>query len=157
MPYDSNELVYDYDTHKYYVTKEEVKNRFNIDLSVELGQEQSSGLTEEKVFIKQVSDRVYRWLYWYVRPEMVRITEKRIADNFEPEDYGFPYRQAIEEALYSQIEWMINFDGDLEALDKGEMNKLVSPEVKMILKSSGMATKKRATVKVYADEYRVGY
>jgi len=157
MPYDSNELVYDYDTHKYYATSVGVKNRFNIDLKTELGQNQSSGLTEETVFLKQATDRVYRWLYWYVRPEQVRITEKRIADNFEPMDYGFPYRQAIEEALYSQIEWMINFDGDLEALDKGEMNKLVSPEVKMILKASGMATKKRNTVRVNSDEWRVDY
>ena len=156
MVFDTSTLEYNLDTHKYYVTLDGVKSRFNLDLSNELDGD-DSGNTEASVFIKQVSDRVYRWLYAYVRPECVRLTEKRIADNFEPMDYGFPYREALEEALYAQVEYTINFDGDLEAIHKDDLNKLVSVESKAILKAAGVAHKKRSGVKVSSDEWRVGY
>ena len=150
-------LVYDIDKHKYKITPTGMKNRYNESMSDELGELASSGKTEETVFINQVTDNVYRWLYWYIRPENVRITEKRIADNFTPEDYGMPYREAIEEALYETAAAMLRLDIDLEAIDNGDMNALIPITAKMVLKSSGMAHKKRMGDRVPTDEYRVGY
>ena len=147
MAYDTDTMVYLIEDangvakHKYYVTSLGVKNRLNIDLKTELGDNQSSGITEEKVFIQQVSDRVYRWLYGYIRRNCIKQTEYQIANNFVGTDYGIPYREAMEEALYAQVEYMINFDGDLEAQADGDINKLVSVESKAILKGAGIAHK----------------
>lgn len=157
MAFNTDTLEYDINKHKYYITSNGFKDRYAIDLQEELGQNNVSGITEEEVFINQVTDNVYRWLYWYIRPENVRITEKRIADNFEAEDYGIPYREAIEEALYETAASMIRLDIDLEAIDNGDMNALIPITARMVLKSSGMATKKRMGVRVYDNEWRVGY
>ena len=155
MVSNTNELIYDLDKHKYYVTPLGIKNRLNIDLKTDLGEEQSSGLTEETVFIRQCSDRVYRWLYWYIRPQSKRIIEKWIADDVVM--YGTPFREAMEEALYSQIEYMINFDGDMEAIADGDMTKLVSVESRNILREAGVANQGTINTTVSNDEWRVGY
>lgn len=162
MAYDTDTLVYLIEDtngrqrHKYYVTPLGVKNRLNIDLKNELGENNASGITEEKVFIEQVSDRVYRWLYGYIRRNCIRQTEYQIANNFVGTAYGIPYRDAIEEALYAQVEYMINFDGDLEAQADGDISKLVSVEVKEILKSAGIAHK-MTMFRLQDDLWRVDY
>ena len=157
MVFNTDTLVYDLNTHKYYITSDGFSDRYNTDLQFELGQNNTSGITEEEVFIKQVSDNVYRWLYWFIRMENIRLTEKRIADNFIGDDYGIPYREAIEEALYETAAAMIRFDIDLNAIENGDMNALIPITARMVLKSSGMATKKRGTVRVNDDEWRDGY
>lgn len=154
---DTNTMVYDIDKHKYYITEEGFKNRFNLDLRKELGTEVDSGVTEAKVFIEDVTDAVYGWLYDYVRPEMVRLLEYRIGTDFVPRDYGIPYREAIEDALYKQARYMINFDGDYKAIALNDKHLLVSIEVKNVLRSSGMATKSKVFARVPEDEWRVGY
>ena len=133
-----------------------VKDRLNIDLKLELGENNASGITEEQVFIEQVSDRVYRWLYGYIRRNCIKQTEYQIANNFQGTDYGVPYREAMEEALYAQVEYMINFDGDLEAQADGDINKLVSVETKAILKAAGIAHK-MTMFRLEDDLYRVDY
>lgn len=157
MVYDTDTLVYKLEKHKYYITPQGMLDRYNVSLKSELSEDVSSGAIEEKVFINQVTDNVYRWLYWYIRPENVRLTEKRIADNFIGNDYGIPYREAIEEALYETASAMIRLDLDLEAINNGELNALIPMTARMVLKSSGLANKMRFGVRVDDDEWRVGY
>ena len=152
MPFNSDTLVYDYDTHQYYATITGAKNKYNLNLDEELG-----SYKEAEVFLRQASDRVYRWLYSYIRREGVRIMEKRIADNFTPNQYGLPYREGIENAIYAQIEYMINFDGDLEAQAEGNKDMLVSSEARQILHYYGMAHKGAWSEFFNPDEFRVGY
>jgi len=152
MPLDTDKLVYNYDSHQYEATIDGVKSDLNIDLSRELGSYQ-----EAQVFIRQASRRLYAWLYSYIRKEGIRVIEKRIADNFVPSTYGLPYREGIEKALYAQIEYMINFDGDLEAQANGNKDILVGIEVKQILKAYGIAHKGTWGDTIQDNEFRVGY
>jgi hypothetical protein len=152
MPFDTENLKYDFETHKYEVTINGVKNILNVNLDEDLG-----SYKEANVFIKQVTDRVYNWLYSYIRREGVRIVEKRIADNFTPQVYGLPYREGIEKALYAQLEYMLNFDGDLEAQAEGDKDKFISTEASQILHYYGMAHKGAWAEILNENEFRVGY
>jgi hypothetical protein len=136
MPFDTDTLVYNIDKHEYFATIAGVKNKLNVNLDEELG-----SYKEAEVFLRQASDRVYRWLYSYVRREGIPILEKRIADDFRPQGYGLPYREGIENAIYAQIEYMLNFDGDLEAQAEGNKDMLCSTEAKQILHYYGCAHK----------------
>ncbi len=152
MPLNTESLVYDIDKHQYFATINGVKNRFNLDLDKELG-----SFKEAEVFLRQASDRVYRWLYSYIRREGIRIVEKRIADNFVPEAYGLPYREGIENAIYAQIEYMINFDGDLEAQAEGDKDKLCGTEARQVLHYYGLAHKGPWGDFLDPTQFRVGY
>lgn len=156
MPLDTSSMKWIDDKHFYKLTREGVVNRLNKDVNKDIPGE-VSGITEGSVFLGQVSDRVKRWLYGYIRLENVRITEKRIADNFTGQDYGIPFREAIEEALYAQVEYMLLFDGDLKAIKESDKHTLVSIEVKEILKSAGIATLSRFIGGVDEADWRVGY
>lgn len=155
MILDTDELVYIIGKHKYYITDLGVLNRYNVTLSKEFGEGESSGVTEAKVFRFQVSDRVYRWIGWMIRRDSKKIIEKRIADDIEI--YGVPFREAIEEALYLTCEWMLNFDGDLKAQDNNDMQNLIPVEAQSILRESGIAFQGRIEEQVADDEWRVGY
>ena len=124
-------------------------------MSKELGSTQSSGVTEAKVFINQITRRLYNWLYTYIRRESVRIIEKWIADDYVA--FGIPFRDAIEEALIAQAEYMLNFDGDFQALDTSDMTKLVSVDAQNILITAGVATQAIIQIEVGDDEWRVDY
>jgi len=152
MPFDTETLVYNMENHEYIATISGVKNKLNVNLDEELGSHK-----EAEVFLRQASDRVYRWLYSYIRREGVRIVEKRIADNFSPDTYGLPYREGIENAIYAQIEYMLNFDGDLEAQSQGDKDMLCGTEAKQILHYYGIAHK--GTWSEFFDQslFRVGY
>lgn len=152
MPFDTETLKYNVATHQYEATIDGIKTKLNVNLDQKLG-----SYKEANVFIQQASDRLYTWLYSYIRREGIRIVEKRIADNFIPRTYGLPYREGIEKALYAQIEYMLNFDGDLEAQAKGDKNMLVGIEAKQILKAYGLAHKGTYAEVVEPDEFRVGY
>jgi hypothetical protein len=152
MPFDTETLNYNSNTHQYFATIDGVKNRLNVNLDKELG-----SYKEAEVFLRQATDRVYRWLYSYIRREGVRILEKRIADNFTPEQYGLPYREGIENAIYAQIEYMLNFDGDLEAQAQGNKDMLCSTEAKQILHYYGIAHKGPWADFIDPTEFRVGY
>jgi hemolysin activation/secretion protein len=152
MPFDTETLKYDINTHEYFATIDGVKNKLNVNLDQELG-----SFKEAEVFLRQASDRVYRWLYSYIRREGIRIVEKRIADNFVPAQYGLPYREGIENAIYAQIEYMLNFDGDLEAQAQGDKDMLCSTEAKQILHYYGLAHKGPWAEFLDPVEFRVGY
>ena len=152
MPRNTNTLVYDYTTHRYYPTIDGAKKKLNINLEYEL-----NGNTEAEVFLTKAADSVYRWLYSYIRKESIKIIEYRIANDFTGSDYGMPYRDGIEEAIYAQIEYMYNFDGDLQSLAENDRNRLVSHEVKSILKSYGLAHRGRYNQRITDEQYRVGY
>lgn len=152
MPFDTESLVYDMDKHQYIATINGVKNRLNVNLDNDLG-----SFKEASVFLNQASDRLYRWLYSYIRREGVRVVEKRIADNFVPQAYGLPYREGIENALYAQIEYMLNFDGDLEANAEGDKDKLLGIEAKQILHYYGLAHKGPWSDVIDPPDFRVGY
>ena len=136
MPFDTDTLVYDLDKHEYFATISGVKNKLNVNLDEELG-----SYKEAEVFLRQASDRVYNWLYSYIRREGIPIVEKRIAENFIPQNYGLPYREGIEKAIYAQIEYMLNFDGDLEAQAQGNKDMLCGTEPRQILHFYGCAHK----------------
>lgn len=152
MPFDTETLKYNYDSHQYEITIDGVKTTLNTDLSRELGSYQ-----EAEVFVQQASNRLYAWLYGYIRRDGIRVVEKRIADNFSPQGYGLPYREGIEKALYAQVEYMINFDGDLEAQAKGDKNMMVGIIAQQILKAYGIAHKGGWAEYIDNDEFRVGY
>jgi hypothetical protein len=152
MPTDTDTLVYNYETHQYEITINGIKTKLNSNVEELLG-----SYKEAEIFIRQVSDRLYTWLYSYIRIEGVRIVEKRIADNFIPLSYGLPYREGIERALYAQYEYMVNFDGDLEAQAKSDKNLLISTEAKQILHYYGIAHKGEWGEFVETDQFRVGY
>jgi hemolysin activation/secretion protein len=152
MPTDTQTLKYNFDSHQYEATIDGVKTKLNVNLDSELG-----SYKEAEVFLRQASDRIYTWLYSYVRREGVRILEKRIADNFVPNAYGLPYREGIERAIYAQIEYMINFDGDLEAQAEGDKDKLVGTEPRQILHYYGLAHKGAWAEVLTPEEFRVGY
>jgi hypothetical protein len=152
MPFDTDTLKYNIDAHEYLATIDGVKNKLNVNLDKELG-----SYKEAEVFLRQASDRVYRWLYSYIRREGIRIVEKRIADNFSPAQYGLPYREGIENAIYAQIEYMLNFDGDLEAQAEGNKDMLCSTEAKQILHYYGLAHKGPWADFLDPVEFRVGY
>lgn len=152
MPFNTETLTYNYDSHQYEATIDGVKSQLGLDLSDKLGSYQ-----EAQVFIRQASRRLYTWLYSYIRKDGIRVIEKRIADNFDPDDFGLPYREGIELALYAQIEYMINFDGDLEAQAQSNKDLLCSIEAKQILKYYGMAHKGSWGEQVRNEEFRVGY
>jgi len=144
-----------YRNHKYFLTDAGILDKLNVILSAELGRGQSSGVTEAKVFLNQVTRRVYTWLYAYIRRESKMIIEYWIANDYNA--YGTPFRDAMEEALEAQAEYMLNFDGDMEAIDANDMTKLVSQEAKHILISAGIATRSMIQVKIPVGQYRVGY
>lgn len=152
MPTDTSTLVYNFESHQYEATIDGAKNKLNIDLAKELG-----SYKEAEVFIRQASNRLYTWLYSYVRREGIRILEKRIADNFTPEVYGLPYREGIEKAVYAQIEYMINFDGDLEAQAEGDKDKLISTESRQVLHLYSIAHKGAWAEFIEPSQFRVGY
>lgn len=152
MPLDTDTLVYNEDKHQYIATINGVLNRLNVNLDIELG-----SFKEASVFLNQASDRVYHWLYSYIRREGVRVVEKRIADNFTPQAYGLPYREGIEKAIYAQVEYMLNFDGDLEANAAGDKDMLCGIEAKQILHYYGLAHKGPWSDIIDPDEFRVGY
>lgn len=152
MPFDTQTLKYNMATHQYEATIDGVKSKLNVNLDQDLGSYQ-----EAEVFLRQASDRLYGWLYGYIRREGVRIVEKRIADNFIPRTYGLPYREGIEKALYAQVEYMLNFDGDLEAQAKNDKDIMVSIEAKQVLKAYGIAHKGGWAEVIEPDEFRVGY
>jgi len=152
MPFDTQTLVYNIDTHQYFATIDGVKTKLNVNLDQDLG-----SYKEAEVFLRQASDRLYTWLYGYIRLEGVRILEKRIADNFAPEQYGLPYREGIERALYAQIEYMLNFDGDLQAQAEGDKDKMVGSEARQILHYYGIAHKGAWAEVLETNEFRVGY
>lgn len=152
MPTNTDNLVYNLESHQYEITLQGIKNKFNTDLDNELGSRK-----EAEVFIRQVSDRLYTWLYSYIRIEGVRIVERRIATDFVPEAYGLPYREGVERALYSQFEYMINFDGDLEAEAESNKDKLVGTEAKQILHYYGIAHKGEWAEVLNPNDFRVGY
>ena len=152
MPFDTDTLVYNIDAHEYFATIKGVKNKLNINLDEELG-----SYKEAEVFLRQASDRIYTWLYSYIRREGIRIVEKRIAENFIPEVYGLPYREGIEKAIYAQIEYMLNFDGDLEAQSEGNKDMLCGTESKQILHLYGLAHKGPWAEFLDPTEFRVGY
>jgi hypothetical protein len=152
MPFDTQKLKYNFDSHQYEVTIDGVKSELNIDLVKELGSYQ-----EAEVFIRQVSRRLYTWLYSHIRREGIRVVEKRIADNFDPDNFGLPYREGIEMALYAQVEYMINFDGDLEAQAQADKDKLCGVEARQVLHYYGLAHKGTWGDQVNPDEFRVGY
>jgi hypothetical protein len=152
MPFDTDTLKYNIESHEYFATIDGVKNKLNVNLDKELG-----SYKEAEVFLRQASDRVYRWLYSYIRREGVRIVEKRIADNFVPTQYGLPYREGMENAIYAQIEYMLNFDGDLEAQAQGDKDMLCSTESKQILHYYGLAHKGPWADFIDPTEFRVGY
>jgi hypothetical protein len=152
MPFDTQKLKYNFDSHQYEVTIDGVKSELNIDLVKELGSYQ-----EAEVFVRQVSRRLYTWLYSYIRREGIRVVEKRIADNFDPDNFGLPYREGIEMALYAQVEYMINFDGDLEAQAQADKDKLCGVEARQVLHYYGLAHKGTWGELVNPDEFRVGY
>ena len=152
MPFDTDTLKYNIDAHEYLATIDGVKNKLNVNLDTELG-----SYKEAEVFLRQASDRVYRWLYSYIRREGIRIVEKRIADNFSPAQYGLPYREGIENAIYAQIEYMLNFDGDLEAQSQGNKDMLCSTEAKQILHYYGLAHKGPWADFLDPIDFRVGY
>jgi hypothetical protein len=152
MPFDTDTLKYNIDAHEYLATIDGVKNKLNVNLDTELG-----SYKEAEVFLRQASDRVYRWLYSYIRREGIRIVEKRIADNFSPAQYGLPYREGIENAIYAQIEYMLNFDGDLEAQSQGNKDMLCSTEAKQILHYYGLAHKGPWSDFLDPIDFRVGY
>lgn len=154
MPRDTETLVYDINKHRYYVTEDGVKAEYNKELKQKFNSDDSSN-NEVTVFIRQVSDRVYRWLWWYSRRENKRILEKWIADDVNIN--GTPFREAMEEALYAQVEYMLTFSNDLKAIDTQDMNWLASPETKSILIQAGVAYSGTICVTVPSDEYRVGY
>lgn len=152
MPFDTETLVYDYNSHRYLITLDGARIKLGVSLDNELG-----SYNEANIFIKQVSERLYRWLYSYIRKEGVRVIEKRIADNFTPASYGLPYREGIEEALYAQVEYMLNFDGDLQAQSEGNKDKLISTEAKQILHYYGIAHKGSWSEVIEEEDFRVGY
>lgn len=152
MPFNTESLVYDMDKHQYYATINGVKNKLNVNLDKEL-----DSYKEAEVFLRQASDRVYRWLYSYIRREGIRVVEKRIADDFSPQAYGLPYREGIENAIYAQIEYMLNFDGDLEAQAEGNKDMLCGTEAKQILHYYGLAHKGPWAEVIDPTEFRVGY
>lgn len=151
MPNNTASMVYNYDTHRYEPTVSGCETKLNITEN-DLG-----GGAEAKVFLRKASDTVYRWLYSYVRKEAVRVIEYRIANNFSGVGYGMPYREGIEEALYAQIEYMLNFDGDMEALANNDRHKLVSIEAKDTLRMYGIASKGYYTQRILQSDYRNGY
>lgn len=152
MPLDTQTLKYNMASHQYEATIDGVKTSLNVNLDQELG-----SYKEAEVFLRQASNRLYTWLYSYIRREGVRVLEKRIADNFTPTTYGLPYREGIEKALYAQIEYMLNFDGDLEAQAKSDKDILVGIEAKQILHYYGLAHKGAWAEVIEVSEFRVGY
>ena len=152
MPFDTETLKYNFVTHQYEATIDGVKSALNLDLAKELGSQQ-----EAQVFLRQASRRLYGWLYGYIRREGIRVVEKRIADNFDSDNFGLPYREGIETALYAQIEYMINYDGDLEAQIEGDKDKLCGIEARQILHYYGLAHKGTWGDQVNPSEFRVGY
>jgi len=152
---DTTSMVWDLDRHFYVLTREGVLNRLNKDVNKDIPGE-VSGVTEGIVFLNQVSDNVKSWLYDYIRPDAVRITEFRLGTDYEPNEY-MPYREAMEEALYAQVEYMLLFDGDLKAIKDNERHLLVGLKVKNFLRSAGIATKSKNRIKIPEGEYRVGY
>lgn len=152
MPTDTSALIYNFESHQYEATIDGVKNKLNVDLARELGSHK-----EAEVFIRQASSRVYTWLYSYVRREGIRIIEKRIADNFTPDVYGLPYREGVERAIYAQVEYMLNFDGDLEAQAEGDKDKLISTEARQVLHLYSIAHKGAWAELLEPSQFRVGY
>ena len=63
-PFDDEELVYDYEDHRYNITKEYILNKTGIDLSRVLNPGYSSEpqkLAEH--FLDEISSEVYNWIY----------------------------------------------------------------------------------------------
>lgn len=152
MPTNTDTLVYNFESHQYEITLKGIKNKFNVDLENELG-----SYREAEVFIRQVSERLYNWLYSFVRIEGVQVLERRIGNDFVPQNYGLPYREGIEKALYSQFEYMLNFDGDLESQAEGDKDMLCGTEAKQILHYYGMAHKGSWAEVIDPTQFRVGY
>jgi len=153
---DTNNSVWDFDKHFPVLTREAVLNKLNIDVNIDIPGD-VSGVTEGTVFLSQVSDNTQSWLYDYIRPDAIRITEFRIATDYEPEQYWTSYRGAVEEALFAQVEYMILFDGDLKAIKDNERHLLVGLKVKNILRAAGIATKSKNAIRIPEGEWRVGY
>jgi hypothetical protein len=149
----SNEFIeYKIDQHKYFLTDNAIENLLNIDLSIKL-----KSAEEKTVFLNQVTWTFYNWLYGYVRPELIRVVEFRIANNFSDGDVGIPYFDAIQEALLAQAYYLITFDGDLKSMDLHDKKFMIAPQAKTIARASTMATKQRLGARITTDDYRSNY
>jgi hypothetical protein len=149
----SNEFIeYNIDQHKYFLTDNAIENLLNIDLSTKL-----KSAEEKTVFLNQVTWTFYNWLYGYVRPELIRVVEWRIANNFSDGDVGIPYFDAMQECLIAQAYYLITFDGDLKSMDLHDKKFMIAPQAKTIARASTMATKQRLGARITTDDYRSNY
>lgn len=149
----SNEFIeYRIEQHKYFLTDNAIENLLNIDLSIKL-----KTAEEKTVFLNQVTATFYNWLYGYVRPELIRVVEFRIANNFSDGDVGIPYFDAIQESLLAQAYYLITFDGDLKSMDLYDKKFMIAPQAKTIAIASTIATKQRIGSRISDDDYRSNY
>jgi hypothetical protein len=149
----SNEFMrWDTVQHKYFLTDNAINNLLNIDLGIKL-----KSAEEKAVFINQVTWTFTAWLYSYVRPELIRVVEFRIANNFSDGDVGIPYFDAMQECLIAQAYYLITFDGDLKAMDLHDKKFMIAPQAKMTAIASTMATKQRLGSRISDDDYRSNY
>lgn len=164
-PYTDNDLIYDFDEHRYILTKEYVLNKTGIDLSLVLNPGYTSmpqKLAEN--FLDEISSEIYNWVYEHNANNLYQEYVMAKSPDF---------RNIIKRALLEQVLYILR-NGDLRQysginlktgniIDPKLMKiKSISPntqsELDKIIPGYGIAITYQGTIIVPANiEYRTDY
>lgn len=120
LPFPGNNKDYDYfidddpidRDRRYVLTPDYVKNAIGINIAEEIGNH-----SDMIIFLNEISEIVYSFLYENIRPESVPIVEYRIAKKYE--DGGYKGRKAIMKAMHGMVKYALSSSGDLVGYQTG--------------------------------------
>lgn len=103
-PYSDNDMVYDYDKHRYILTNDCVKRELNLNLEAELNKEGTSNPANEvNAFLDEISFQVYNYIYSHAQNQ--KVAEYRCAKN-----PGL--RTSLKDAMVKQVKY-VYINGDI--------------------------------------------
>ena len=141
LPFNDDDMIYDFDKREYKATDVGIKNILGIELGLIY---ENWSPTKTDRFIEKQSRNVYRPLiksaYKPTNEDVVRFKIGRTEKG----------RNGIKDALYSMIEWVINFDKDL--LEEG-----ISPNAISDLENAQLWHKGSYSYRLDPDQKDVGY
>lgn len=141
LPFDDDDLKYDEEKRMYIATDVGVKNILGEELGLVY---ENWSPTKTNRFLEKQSRNVYRPL---LRSGYVPCNKDNVLFKIGRTEQG---RNGIKDALYSQIEWVINFDKDL--LEDG-----ISPNAEDDLKNAELWFKGSYGYQLDPDQKDVGY
>lgn len=113
VPFNDDDLVYDFAEHRYFLTIDSAQNNLGIDLANALGSE-----AKATRLVRKVSDFIYDYIYNFTREQNAVLIEYKIAKN-DPQSGEPEWRGALKKAMIEQLDYALQSDGDLIGYQHG--------------------------------------